>query len=183
MNKLHWKLLSSEYVFKDKWATLRADTCQMPDGKIISPYYVLEYPNWVNAVVLTDDQQIVLIKQYRHAAGEVILELPGGCIDANETPEDAVKREVLEETGYSCTRIELLAVLYANPSTSKNKTYSFIAYGGKKVQEQQLDGAEEIMVETVSILQLKELLLSNRFGQALHASALFYALQRLEGMH
>ena len=77
MRDLNWKLLSSEYLFKDNWATLRADTCQMPNGNIISPYYVLEYPDWGNVVAITEDNQAILIRQYRHAAGEVILELPG----------------------------------------------------------------------------------------------------------
>lgn len=180
MSDLNWKLLSSTYLFKDNWATLRADRCQMPDGRIVEPYYVLEYPDWVNAVAFTENNEVILIRQYRHAAGEVILELPGGCIDAGESPEEAVKRELLEETGYAFETLEPLVSLYANPSTSKNKTYSFIAKNGKKVQEQSLDGNEEIVVELVDIPRLKELLYSNQFGQALHASALFYALTRIK---
>src|SRR5690606_20858147 len=113
---------------------------------------------------------------YRHAAGEVILEIPGGCVDPGETPEEAVKRELLEETGYEFKQIEPLGSLYANPSTAGNKTFSFLARGGRKVQEQHLDGREEIIVELVSIEQLKQLLLDNQFGQALHASAIFYGL-------
>ena len=83
MNKLDWEKLSSKYLVKENWATLRVDTCRMPDGTIIPDYYVLEYPDWVNAVALTSDKQVILVKQYRHAAGEVILELPGGCIESD----------------------------------------------------------------------------------------------------
>lgn len=180
MLELNWKLLSSEYLFKDNWATLRADACEMPNGNIVKPYYVLEYPDWVNVVALTEDNEVIVIKQYRHAAGEVILEIPGGCIDKDETPEQAVRRELLEETGYAFKDIELLSILYANPATGNNKTYCFLATGGKKVQEQELDGGEEIVVELVSIQKLKELLLENQFGQALHSSGIFYALMRLK---
>ena len=179
MQELKWKLLSSEYLFKDTWATLRSDTCRMPSGKIIKPYYVLEYPDWVNAVAITENNEVVLIKQYRHAAQEIMLEIPGGCIEVNETPEIAVKRELLEETGYEFEKVELLSSLYANPATGNNKTHCFLATGGKKIQDQNLDNGEEIIVELVSLKKLKELLLENKIGQALHTSGIFYSLVKL----
>jgi len=179
MSKLNWELLSSKYIFKDNWATLRADTCRMPNGNIVAPYYVLEYPDWANVVALTEDNQVILIRQYRHAAREVILELPGGCIESGELPEDGVRRELLEETGYSFETIEKLSTLYANPATGDNKTHCYLATGGIKVQEQDLDSGEEILVELVSLEKLKELLLNNEFAQALHVSGIFYALMRL----
>lgn len=179
MQELNWKLLSSEYLFKDNWATLRADTCRMPNGNIVSPYYVLEYPEWGNVVAITEENQVILIRQYRHAAGEVILELPGGCIESGESAEQGIRRELLEETGYEFNHLELLSVLYANPATGNNKTHCFLATGGRKIQEQDLDGGEEIVVELVSIEKLKKLLLENQFGQALHTSGIFYALMKL----
>jgi ADP-ribose pyrophosphatase len=179
MHHLDWKLIASEYLLKDNWATLRADTCQMPNGNIIKPYYVLEYPDWVNVVAITENNQVILVKQYRHAAGEVVLEVPGGCIDEGETAEQAVHRELLEETGYLFDNIELLSVLYANPATGDNKTHCFIATGGRKVQEQLLDHGEEIELQLVSIEELKQLVIDNKIGQALHTSGIFYALLRL----
>lgn len=180
MNSLKWQKLSTRYLVKEKWATLRVDTCKMPDGRLIDDYYVLEYTDWVNAVALTEDNKVILITQYRHGAEEVITEIPGGCIDPGESPEEAVRRELLEETGYSFSNIEPLATLYANPSTSKNKTYSFLATGGVKTHEQALDGREEILVDLVSIERLKEMLFTNQIPQALHTSAIFYALSRMD---
>lgn len=179
MSHLNWEKISTQYIIQKNWATLRVDTCRMPDGTIIPDYYVLEYPNWVNAVALTDDNQVILLRQYRHAAEEVVLELPGGCIEENESPEYALRRELLEETGYEFQEIEFLSELYANPATAKNKTYCFIAKGGKRVAEQKLDRGEEIDIELVSPEKLKELVLSNSFGQALHTSGIFYALFKL----
>ncbi len=180
MSKLKWEKLSSKYLVKENWATLRVDVCRMPDGTLIDDYYVLEYPNWVNAVALTEDDEVILIRQYRHAAEEVILEIPGGCIDPGESPEEAVKRELLEETGYIFETIEPLGTVYANPSTSANKTFSYLAKGGRKVQEQHLDGREEIEVLKVTLDEFKELILKNQFPQALHVSAIFYALLKLD---
>lgn len=183
MSKLDWEKLSSKYLVRENWATLRADTCRMPDGTIIPDYYVLEYPDWVNAVALTEDNKVILVKQYRHAAGETILEIPGGCMDEGESAVQAVRRELMEETGYEFEEIEFLSSLYANPSTANNKTHCFIARGGKRIAKQKLDRGEEIEIELVSLDRLKELLLNNQFGQALHTSGIFYALLKLGALH
>jgi 8-oxo-dGTP pyrophosphatase MutT (NUDIX family) len=183
MSQLDWEKLSSKYIVRENWATLRVDSCRMPDGTLIPDYYVLEYPDWVNAIALTDDNEIILVKQYRHAAGEVILELPGGCIEKGESPEEAIKRELQEETGYQFSEIEFLSSLYANPATANNKTHCYIARGGKLIGKQQLGIGEEIEIELVSPEQLKKLLLNNEFGQALHTSGIFYALIKLGLLH
>ena len=163
MSTLDWEKISSVYIVRAPWATLRMDTCRMPDGTLIPDYYVLEYPDWVNAVALTDEGKVILVRQYRHAAEEVILELPGGCMEADESPEEAVKREMLEETGYVFSEIEFLSTVYGNPATANNKTHCYLAKGGKKVAEQKLDRGEEIDIELVSPEELKELVLKNQF--------------------
>jgi ADP-ribose pyrophosphatase len=179
---LTWKICSSEYLHKGPWATLRSDKCEMPDGRIVEQYYVLEYPNWVNAVAITEDNKILMVRQYRHAAQIVSLELPGGVIDGDESPEHAMKRELLEETGYQFDDIEQLCVVYANPSTANNHTYCYLARGGKKVQGQSLDEHEEIVVEEYTIAEVKQLLAENKIMQALHCTGLFYALMKLGEM-
>ena len=176
---LTWKKLSSTYIHKGPWATLRSDRCEMPDGHIVEDYYVLEYPNWVNAVAITEDNKILMVHQYRHAAGIVSLEIPGGVIEDNEQPEQGLRRELLEETGYQFDDFELLCTVYANPSTANNHTYCYLARGGKKVQEQALDAQEELVVETFTIPEVKQLLAENKIAQALHCTGLFYALIKL----
>lgn len=180
MSNLKWDKISSKYLVKERWATLRVDTCKMPNGTIIDDYYVLEYTNWVNAIALTEDNKVILIRQYRHGAEDVFIEIPGGCVDPGESAEEAIKRELLEETGYAFESLELLSTLYANPSTAANITTSFLAKGGKKVQEQHLDGREEIEVLLISLEECKRMALENKFPQALHASAIFYALLKLD---
>ena len=178
-NNLTWKTLSSHYLHKGPWATLRSDRCEMPNGHIVEDYYVLEYPNWVNAVAVTDDNKIVMVYQYRHAAGTVSLEIPGGVIEDDELPEDGLRRELLEETGYLFNDFELLCTVYGNPSTANNQTFCYLARGGKKVQEQQLDEQEEIIVQTFTIPEVKQLLAENKIVQAMHCAGLFYALMKL----
>ncbi|MEO6524467.1 MAG: NUDIX hydrolase [Mucilaginibacter sp.] len=179
MRNLTWKKLSSTYVHTGPWATLRRDTCELPDGRINDSYYVLEYPNWSNAVAFTEEGKILMVRQYRHAAEIVSLELPGGVIEKGEDPADAIKRELLEETGYSFDEVEQIAVVYANPATGNNHTYCYIAKGGKKTHAQDLDEHEDIIVEEYTIAEVKQLLAENKIAQALHCTNLFYALMRL----
>jgi ADP-ribose pyrophosphatase len=179
MSELNWKTLSSTYIHKGPWATLRSDKCEMPDGRIVEQYYVLEYPNWANAVALTEDNKILMVRQYRHAAGIVSLEIPGGVIEDGENPEEGMRRELLEETGYRFTDIELISTVYANPSTANNRTFCYLAKGGVKVQDQSLDEHEELIVEEYTIAEVKLLLADNKIAQALHCTGLFYALTKL----
>jgi len=90
-----WKIRSSEELFRSGIFCLRRDQCELPDGRIMPRYYVLEFPDWVNVVPVTADGQIVLVEQFRHAAGETTIEIPGGSMD----PEDLAKNLSGEASG------------------------------------------------------------------------------------
>jgi ADP-ribose pyrophosphatase len=175
-----WKILNSEYLHKDTWFTIRKDTCETPDGKIISPYYVYEFPTWVTALAFTEEGQVVMVKQYRHAIEQTILEIPGGCVDdTDESLEKAVQRELLEETGYAFASFEYLGKISPNPSTNNNWMHMYLATGGRKVQELDLDHNEDIEVHLVSLDELKELMRDNKIVQALHTTTIMYGLARM----
>lgn len=149
-------------------------------GKIIDPYYVYEFPTWVAAVPVTEDGRIVMVRQYRHALGEVCIEIPGGCVDdTDNNPQEAIARELLEETGYSFSSYDYLGKISANPSSNNNLLHMFLARGGKKVAEQKLDANEEIEVVYLTIDELKQLLKENKIIQAMHVSCMLYALERM----
>lgn len=73
-----WKMLKSEYVHKSPYGNIRKDICELPNGIVINDYYVNEYSDWVNAVVLTKENQMVLVEQYRHAGNDNYFEIPAG---------------------------------------------------------------------------------------------------------
>ena len=178
-----WRKLASRYLVQEKWATLRVDTCELQGGKIKDDYYVLEYPNWVNAIALTAEGKIILVRQYRHAADIISLEIPGGVIDGDEIPEVAIQRELQEETGYSFADCKFLVELYPNPATSTNKTFTFLLTGGIKNHDQHLDEHEILNVEEYSVDEVKALLKNNQIAQALHVAALYYGLAELDKSH
>lgn len=174
-----WKVLESKYIVERPWATLRVDKMQLPNGVIKDEYYVLEYPTWVNMIGITTDDTVLFVRQYRHGAHDVFVELPAGVVEEGEEPQEAARRELLEETGYAFTSIAYVCKLYANPATSNNLTYTYLLTGGIKVQAQELDSAEDIEVVEMTIAEAKEFLFTNKIGQALHSAALFYTFQKM----
>ncbi|NGM72582.1 NUDIX hydrolase [Sphingobacterium sp. SGL-16] len=174
-----WKLLESKYIIQRPWATLRVDKLELPNGNIKDEYYVLEYPRWVNMVAITEDQKVLFVRQYRHGADEIMVELPAGVVEEGEELEAAARRELLEETGYAFDAIEYICELYANPATSGNLTYTYLLTGGRKVQEQELDNSEDIEVVEMSIEEARQFLFDNKIGQALHSAALFYTFKKM----
>lgn len=176
---MKWKLLSSEYLSEHPYFTARKDVCEMPSGKIVDAYYVVELPVSVVVFPLTSEGEVVMVKQYRHAVSEILLELPGGFIDGGETKEDGAGRELMEETGYSFEEFVFLGKIYANPGLLNNLTYMYMAKGGKKVAEQEFDPHEELEVVLKPMDEVVALFKENKIPQSLHASCIFYALQKL----
>lgn len=173
--------MTSEYLFTDKWLTLRKDTCQRPDGQIVSPYYVTEYSTWVTVACFVDDKTMLLVKQYRHALGEECIETPGGCVDDTDKDlETAARREILEETGYEFEEYTYLGKVSPNPSTNNNLMHMYMARNGKKVAEQNLDQNEDIEIMLLSIDDVKKLIVENKIMQSMHLVCMFYAFLKLD---
>jgi ADP-ribose pyrophosphatase len=176
---MEWKVLASEYLFNEPWLTVRKDKCELPNGNIVPSFYVTEYPEWVNVFALTEDGKVVMVKQYRHGIRETGIELPGGVVDEGESIEEAARRELMEETGYEFDSYEYMGKICSNPSTTNNFMHMYLAKGGRKVGEQDLDHSEEIEVLLMTIEEVKQLLKENKVHQSLHANCMFYALNRI----
>ncbi|MBI5373660.1 MAG: NUDIX hydrolase [Sphingobacteriales bacterium] len=177
---MKWKVLSSEYLFNDNWFKVRRERCETPGGKIVDPYYIYDFSTWVGALPVTEEGKILMVKQYRHAIGETCIEIPGGCVDDTDADlEAAIARELREETGYAFSSFEYLGKISPNPSTNSNLMHMFLAKGGKKVTEQQLDDNEEIEVVEMSMEELKSLLRNNQLLQSMHVSCLLYGLEKM----
>lgn len=169
-----WKKLSSAYVYKSPFGNLRKDTLELPDGKRIDSYYVNEYDDWVNAFVVTKDQQIVLVKQYRHAAQDFFLEIPAGKTEGNESYQEGIVREVREETGYISDQAPIkLGEFYVNPATQTNKVITFLILDAYKAYEPELDETEFIDVHLVELEEIEKLIRKGEINQLFTVSAYF----------
>lgn len=168
-----WRVLDREYIIKRPWLTARRDKVELPDGRIIEEYYVLEYPDWVNVIAITKDGQFVMERQYRHGLGVHSTELPCGVMEKGEDPLEAAKRELLEETGYGNGEWTKLMVIAPNPGSQNNLTHCFLAVGVEKIAEQSLDDTEELTVHLMSEAEVKSLLENNQICQALMVAPLW----------
>lgn len=166
MKNMDWKLLKSEYLFKRPWLTARRDTCQLPDGRIMDEYYVLEYPPFINVIAITKEGEMVLVRQYRHGLGRTCFELVAGCVEEGEEPVEAAKRELQEETGYTGGEWTEIMTFTCNASAMNNLSHSFLAIGVEKTDGQHLDASEDIEVYTFTQEEVKEMLLRGDFMQA-----------------
>jgi len=175
-----WKTLSSEYLFKTPFGNLRKDSCELPDGNIIEDYYVNEYSNWVNAIVITKENQILLVEQYRYAGQDFFLEIPAGKPEENETYVEAILREVREETGYF-TESEpiLLGEYFINPATQNNKIISYLIFDAYQAFEQELDPTEFIDFKLEDVNNIYSKIKNGEINQLFTVSAFYLAMPYL----
>ena len=180
MELMKWKTLSTEYISRHQYFTARKDVCEIPDGRIVPAYFVVELPVTVCAMGITEDGKVILIKQYRHPVDEVLIELPGGFIDKGEDPALAIGRELLEETGYEFSKVHHLGKVAANPGVLNSYTHLFLAQGGKKIAAQNLDQNEQIEILLMPLEEVRTMMQRNEFAQALHVCCMMYAFQFLD---
>ena len=182
MDLMKWKTLSTEYISNHQYFTARKDVCEIPDGRIVPAYFVVELPVTVCAMGITEDGKVILIRQYRHPVNEVLIELPGGFIDKGEDPTMAIGRELLEETGFEFSQIHHLGKVAGNPGVLNGYTHLFLAQGGKKVAAQNLDQNEQIEILFLPLEEVRTMMQRNEFAQALHVCCMMYSFQFLDSV-
>jgi 8-oxo-dGTP pyrophosphatase MutT (NUDIX family) len=166
-----WKVLETSY-FRPRF---RIDKCELGNGNLLDAT-IFEFRSWANIVALTKGGQVVLVKQYRHGACDVLLEFPGGVVEDGEDPMDGARRELLEETGYRAEQIIQIGKLFPNPALQTNTLYCYLALDAVKVSGQSLDAGEDIEVHLMSLDELVEVAKRGEFPHALMNSVLFSAL-------
>lgn len=179
MREQRWKKITSKKVFEDRWFKARADACQFPDGRIIDPYYVVELPNWANAVVVTSNNEIVLVKQYRYPVDAVTLELPGGVINDGEDPMVAALRETQEETGYTSNQIQLICKTAPNPAINDNTAFFYLIENAVPTAHTNPDFFEDIEVVLYSKNDFIQLLQQNKIMHGVQLGPIYEALIQL----
>ena len=170
-----WKVLESSY-FRPR---LRLDKVELPNGKFLDAT-IFEFRAWANVIALTKNHEAVLIKQYRHGVEKVLWEIPGGVVEDGEDPMEGVRRELLEETGYTAGEFIQVGALYPNPALQTNTMYCFLALDAEKVTGQNLDDGEDIEVHLVPLGELMAMTKRGEFPHALQVAALFQAFAYLD---
>jgi 8-oxo-dGTP pyrophosphatase MutT (NUDIX family) len=176
---MKWEKLSEKMIYENKYFKIREERCAIPGGKIVPAYYVIDLNNWVNIVAVTKDKKIILIEQYRHALGDVTIEIPGGAVDTNEDPRGAAVRELLEETGYRGDII-LEKQHMPNPALQTNCMWTYLFINCEKVSEQNLDEYEVVKVSLCSFSELSNLFEAGKIKHSLILASLFLVWKDLQ---
>jgi ADP-ribose pyrophosphatase len=181
-----WRVLASKVTFEDRWLKIRSDHCVMADGTEVTPYHVIESPDWTSIVALTVDLQLVMVREYRHARARIIAGIPGGVIDhedANGTldiAEAGARRELMEETGYGGGSFFPILKTFPDPGNQTNVATAFLALNVERMGSQSLDSSEAV---DVFLADLPDILLRVSSGSlllhAVHVAALWSAAGRI----
>jgi len=171
-----WAVEESRYLCQDKFVGHRIDRCRTGRGVIVDPYHVLELKNWVNVVAVTDELDLLLIREYRHAAGEIVTGLPSGTFDPGDDALTCVRRELREETGGEAETFHPTSEMFTNPATMTNRVSCFLALDVTLTGETSFDPGEDIETMPRPVTEVYRDLVEGRLEvQALHLASLYAA--------
>lgn len=174
-----WERLRSERLLETPYFALRSDRLRLPGGAVKDPYYVIERPDAAIIFPLTQEDEVILVRQYRPPLERMELGLPAGLVEEGEKPEAAARRELLEETGYSGGEWEPLGSLASSPSLKDNWAYLFLARGVERSAPPDPDEHELVETVRVPVEELRGLIRSGEIVSSSGVAAVMLALERL----
>ncbi len=167
-----WKVLDKKVLIQSPMFSFLAYKLKHGDKNSIHNFYILDTADWVNILPITSDGKVVLIRQYRAGIDEILIEIPGGIMDNGETdPIATARRELEEETGYVTDNLEVLGMVYPNPSFMTNKCYFVLAKDVKPLGQTHFDPSEYIETFTIDLKLLPEYILSGKIRHSLTINA------------
>ncbi len=169
-----WRSVRSQIDYSNRIFSIRANTTVSPRTGAEHDFYVIDSSDWVNIIPFTDDQQVVMVKQYRHGSKGVTLEIPGGMLDPGDSPEKAARRELLEETGYEAEEWSRVGVVSPNPAIFNNRCHTFVARNLRKVDGPNPDQTEDIEVVLTPISDIPQLIRMGTIDHALVIAAFYF---------
>jgi ADP-ribose pyrophosphatase len=173
-----WQVLSETTLISRHWLAIKEQHVRLGNGHEIEQFHLILGPNWTAVLCLTQAEEVVFVRQYRHGAGELVLELPAGVIDVGEEPRAAAERELLEETGFQASDFEPLLATVPEPARNTARAQIFFARGGQRVRAQALESSEDMEVVLVPKAEVAALIERGELVHAVHIAALLLAMRR-----
>ncbi len=170
-----WAILKRERVADYKIFSVLKKQVRSPRTGDIREVQALQFADWVLILAVTPQQEVVMVRQYRHGTEQVHLELPGGLVDPDDTtPELSAQRELLEETGFKGSNIRLIGECYPQPAILSNRCMFYLAEGAVKAQQQNLDAGEDIEIITIPLKQIRAKIERKEIDHGMVLLALFF---------
>jgi 8-oxo-dGTP pyrophosphatase MutT (NUDIX family) len=173
-----WQVLARKVLLERRWISVREDHVRLANGHEIEEFHVIGAPSWAGVLAVTESDEVVLVRQYRHGIAGESLELPAGVIEAGESPLEAAQRELVEETGYAAERWEPIASVATEPSRHTVRAHFFCALGARPIADRTPDASEEIELVLVPKNSLVELVQRGDVLHGVHIGAILLAERR-----
>lgn len=173
-----WQVLDSKLLIDERWLQLREDRVRLGNGHQIDRFHVIHGPDWASVLCVTDASEVVLVRQYRHGIGALSLELPAGVIEPNETPEEAARRELIEETGYESDDWVSIQSVSTEPARHTTRAHFFCARGARPTKRPAPEDTEVLELVKVPLADLSRLATDGSIIHGVHVGAILVALQR-----
>ncbi|MES2375211.1 MAG: NUDIX hydrolase [Bacteroidota bacterium] len=158
-----WTVINEQDVSPSPWFPVLKHTVKLGNGNIIDDYYFSPLGDVVQVLPITKNNEVVLVKQYKHGMGEILLELPGGMQQKNKSVIESALNELEEETGIKTTADKLISLgkIANNPTKLKQVTYGFILFDAEFNTVQKLDATEDIQVIVLPAPQVLQMAINN----------------------
>lgn len=170
-----WTILKRERVADFRIFALYKKQVRSPRTGEIRDVHAIQFPDWVLILALTPQQEVVMVRQYRHGSEQVCLELPGGLVDPDDTsPQLSAQRELLEETGFKVSNIQLIGECFPQPAILSNRCFFYMAENAVQSQKQNLDEGEDIEVLTVPLKEIQAKIESKEIDHGMVLQAFFF---------
>lgn len=173
-----WQTLSTKKLADYFVVSVFAKERRSPITSETHTFYTFEAPNWANIVAITPGGKAIMVHQYRHGIDDFTLEFPAGIAEDGETSLDTIRRELLEETGYTAEDIELIGSVDTNPAFLNNKCYSYSARNVRKVGIQKLDETESVEVIEVPLNDIPEMIAEGKVTHSLSIAAYYFYIAK-----
>ena len=170
----NWPLSAEESLLKTPVFEVRRHWFNSPKDGRDKPFTILECPDWVQVLAFTPDRRALLVRQFRHGTRQVSLELPGGVVEPGQTPEEAGRRELREETGYAADNFRQVAAFRPNPAIQNNTAYVFAADNARQVGPTDFDENEDLDLVLVPAAALRRLVLAGTVDHVIMAAAILF---------
>ena len=175
-----WRTLESKLILDTGFFKIFQETCETHTGRIIDDYFVFEHPDVVLVFALTPQKQVVVVRQYKQGVKDFCLELPAGGINPGEDPENAARRELREETGYSAAEFVRVATNQRSTGKENVKYHVFVAKEAFWEGAPRFDENENIETGLVSLAELRQLVSGGAINDLGSVSAIYQSLAYLD---